>query len=74
MAAGLGGVCQYLGWLIFMYKIKLKIRFDVLVRGGGGFMKNIAVTFSIPKLIYEWPQTREKNLRVEDITFTQLLH
>ena len=57
MAAGLGGVRQYVGWLIFIYKVTSKIRFDVLLGGGVGFIKNIAVTFSIPKLIYKWPLT-----------------
>ena len=32
---------------------RFKISFDVLSREGGGFMKNVAVTFSVPKLIYE---------------------
>ena len=37
--------CQYVGWLIFMYKVKLKSRFDVLFAGVGGFMKNVEVSF-----------------------------
>ena len=55
IAAGFGGVRQYAGWLIFMYKVKLKIRFDILLGREGGFMKNVAVTFSVLKSIYEWP-------------------
>ena len=55
MAAGFAGVRQYVGWLIFMYKVTSKIRFDVLLGGEGGFMKNVAVAFSVPKSIYEWP-------------------
>ena len=39
----------------FMYKVTSKIRFDILLRGGGALMKNVAVTFYIPKLIDEWP-------------------
>ena len=31
MAAGFGGVCQYAGWLIFVYKVKSNIRFDILL-------------------------------------------
>ena len=42
MAAGFAGVRQYVGWLIFMYKVTSKIRFDVLLGGEGGFMKNVA--------------------------------
>ena len=53
IAAGFGGVRQYLGWLIFMYKVKSKIRFDILLGRGGGFMKNVAVMFSVLKSIYE---------------------
>ena len=53
MAAGFGGVRQYVGWLIFMYKAISKIRFDVLLGGGGGFVKNVAVMFPVPKSIYE---------------------
>ena len=49
MAAGFGVVRQYVGWLIFMYKVTSKIRFDVLLEEGAGFM-----TFSVPKSIYEW--------------------
>ena len=37
----------------YMHKITLKIRFDVLVGGKGGFMKNAAVTFSVSKSICE---------------------
>ena len=55
MAAGFSGVRQYVGWLISMYKVSSKLRFDVLLRGGGGFMKNVAATFSVLKSIYEWP-------------------
>ena len=50
-------VNMLVGWLIFMYKVTSKIRFDVLLGRGVGFMKNVAVTFFVPKLIYEWPQT-----------------
>ena len=35
LAAGFGGVGQYVGRLTFMYKVKSKIRFDVLLGGGG---------------------------------------
>ena len=55
MVGGFGGVRQYVGWLIFMSKVKSKIRFDVLLVRGGGFMDNVAVMFSVPKSIYEWP-------------------
>ena len=48
--AGFGGVRQY---VIFMYKVKSKIRFDILLGQGGGFMKNVAVMFSVLKSIYE---------------------
>ena len=53
MAAGFGGVHPYAG-LTFMYKIKWK---SVLTFywDEGGFMKNVAVTFSVLKSIYEWP-------------------
>ena len=34
--AGFGGVRQYNGWLIFMYKTTSKIKFDVLLGGRGG--------------------------------------
>ena len=44
MAPGFGDVRQYVGGLIFMRKVKSKIRFDFLLRGGGGFLKNVAVT------------------------------
>ena len=55
IAAGFGGVRQYAGWLIFMYKVKSKIRLDILLGRGAGFMKNVAVTFFVLKSIYEWP-------------------
>ena len=55
IAAGFGGVCQYAGWLVFMYKVKSKISFDILLGRRGGFMKNVAVTFFVLKSIYEWP-------------------
>ena len=51
MAAGFGGVRHNVGWLIFMKKVTSKIRFDFLLEGGGGFLKNVAVTFSVPKSI-----------------------
>ena len=54
MAAGFGGVCQYAGWLIFVFKVKSKTRFDILLGRGDGFMKNVAEMFSVLKLIYEW--------------------
>ena len=57
MAVGFRGVRQYLGWSIFMYKVTSKIRFDVLLGGGGAFMKNAAVALSVPKLIYGWSLT-----------------
>ena len=35
MAAGFRGVpCEYVWWLIFMYKVTLKIKFDVLFEEG----------------------------------------
>ena len=37
-----------------MYKVTSKIRFDVSLWKGGGFMKNVAVTFSVPKSFDEW--------------------
>ena len=40
-----------------MYKVTSKIRLDVLLGEGGGFMKNVAVAFSVPKLIYGCPVT-----------------
>ena len=54
MVAGFGGVRQYVGWLIFMYKVRSKMRFGVLLGRGGGFMKNVTVTFYVQKLIDEW--------------------
>ena len=51
MVAGFGGVRPYAG-LTFMYKIKSKTIFDILL--GGWFMKNVPVTFSVLKSIYEW--------------------
>ena len=47
MAAGFGDVRQYVERLTFMYmcQVTSKIRFDVLLGGGGGFMKNVAVMF-----------------------------
>ena len=53
MAAGFGGVRQYVGWLIFINKV----RSDVLLRREDGFMKKVPVTFSVPKLINQWPGT-----------------
>lgn len=35
MAPGFGGLNQYLGWLSLMYKVTSKIRFNVLLGGGG---------------------------------------
>ena len=66
MAAGFGGVRQYVGELIFMYKVTSKITFEVLLEGESGFMKNAAVRFSVPKQIYEWP------LNVLELSMTQL--
>ena len=43
-----------------MYKVTSKITVDVLLEGGGWFIKNVAVTFSLPKLIYEWPHKKIK--------------
>ena len=40
------------GSLTFMYKATSKIRFVILLGRGGGFTKNAAVTFSVPKFIY----------------------
>ena len=34
-------------------EVTSKTRFDILLREGGGFMKNIAMTLSVPKSIYE---------------------
>ena len=48
-SSGFGVMRQYVGWLIFMYKVTPKIKFDVLLGGRGGFMKNVAVTFSVLK-------------------------
>ena len=62
MAAGFVDGRQQVGWLIFMYKVIPKIRFDVLLQGEVGFMKNVAVTFSVPKSIYDWPLTGMKKL------------
>ena len=50
MAPGFGRERQYVGKLNFMCQVTSKIRFDVLLGGGC----HIAVTFSIPKSIYEW--------------------
>ena len=36
MAPGFGGVRQYVGLLIFIYKVTSKIRFDVLLGEGVG--------------------------------------
>ena len=48
MAAGFGGMRLCVGWLIFMYKVILKIiGLTFYWEGGGGFMKNVAVTFSV---------------------------
>ena len=44
MVAGFGGVHKYVGYFI---------RFSI--RLGGGFMKNVAVTFFVPKSIHDWP-------------------
>ena len=38
-----------------MYKVTWKFRFYVLLGGGGGFMKTVAVMFSVPQSFYEWP-------------------
>ena len=50
-SAGFGDVRQHVGKLIFVYKVTSKIRFDILLGGGGGFMKIVAVTFSAMNLI-----------------------
>ena len=60
MAAGFSDVRQCVGWLIFMYKVTSKIRLNLLLGAGGGFMKNVAVKFSVPKLIYERPLTQKR--------------
>ena len=52
-----------------MYKVTSKIRFEVLLRGGVGFMKNVTVTFSVPKSIYEWPLIAISILLVFKINF-----
>ena len=37
-------------------KVIWKIKFYFIEGGGGGgVMKNVALTFSVPKSIYEWP-------------------
>ena len=54
----LRGVRQYIGSLIFVYKVKSKIGFEVLLGGGGRFMKSLVVTFSVPKSTYNWPLKR----------------
>ena len=49
MAAGLGGVrCEFVGLWV---KVTSKTRFDILLVGGVAFMKNVTVTFSVPKPI-----------------------
>ena len=55
MAAGLGGVRQYVGWQIFMHKVYIENQVWRFIGGGGGFTENVAVTSSVPKSIYEWP-------------------
>ena len=52
-----------------MYNVTSKTSFDVLLRGGGGFMKNVTVTFSVPKSIYEWPVIAISILLVFKINF-----
>ena len=59
MTNAFGGVRQYVEWLIIMYKVTSKIKFDIFLWGGGGFMKNVAVTFSVPKSIYKWPLNKQ---------------
>ena len=39
-------------------EVTSKIRFDILLGEGDGFMKNVAMTLSVPKSIYEWPLTK----------------
>ena len=39
MAAGFSAVRQYIGWLIFINIVTSKIKFHVLLGGGGGFME-----------------------------------
>ena len=49
MAADLGGLwCEFVGLWV---KVTSKPRFDVLLVGGVAFMKNVTVTFSVPKPI-----------------------
>ena len=54
MAAGFGGMRPYASWTTFMYQIKSKISVDILLGRVVGFMKTVAVTFSVLKSIYEW--------------------
>ena len=58
--------------LIFMYKVTSKIRFDVLLGGGGGFMKNVAVTFSVPKSVYEWPLKQHVRIKLSHINIYKI--
>ena len=54
------GVCQYVGWIINFLCIKLHRKSSLKFYRReieSGFMKNVAVTFSVPKSIYKWPQT-----------------
>lgn len=55
LAAGFGGVCQFVKLLIFIDKVHQKSGLTFHWGRGGGFMKNVVVTFSFPKSIYEWP-------------------
>ena len=49
-----------------MHKVASKIKFDVLLGGGSAFMKNVVVTFSVPKSIYEWPLNKRPTPRTWD--------
>ena len=52
------GVCQYVAWMINFLCIQLHRKSSLkFYRRERGFMKNVAVTFSVPKSIYKWTQT-----------------
>ena len=53
MAAGFGGVVS-ICWMITS-KLHRKSVLTFFFGGGGAFIKNVAVKFSITKSIYEWP-------------------
>ena len=69
MTAGYGGMRWYAEWLVFMHEVTSKIRLNVLSGRGGGFMKNVAVTFSVPKSIHECPLKDLLNFRSKSIAY-----